>query len=63
MTYNRVYYLVSIDKRKAYYKSYYQHNKDRCKQRYTEQKLKLKGNEPSIESSEHNTPSSIMSKL
>jgi len=58
-----MYYLVSVDKRKAYYKSYYQQNKERYKQRYAEQKLKLKENEPSIETNEHNKPLSIMSKL
>jgi len=42
MTYKIMYYLVSIDKRKAYYKAYYQQNKERYKQRYSEQKLKPK---------------------
>ena len=63
MTYKRMYYLVSIDKRKTYYKTYYQQHKERYKQWYTEQKLKLKENAPSIESNEHNKPLSIMSKL
>ena len=58
-----MYYLVSIDNRKAYYKSHYQQHKEIYKQRYTEQKLKLTENEPSIESNEHNKPLSIMSKL
>ena len=45
MTYKRVYYLVSIDKRKEYYKTYYQQNKDRYKQRYIEHTLKIKEDE------------------
>ena len=56
MTYERMHYLVSIDKRKAHYKTYYQQNKERSKQRYTEPKLKLKENEPSVETNEHNKP-------
>jgi len=63
MTYKIMYYLVSIDKRKAYYKTYYQQNKEIYKQRYTEQKIKLKENEPSVETNEHNKPLSIMSKV
>ena len=63
MTYKRMYYLVSIAKRKAYYKTYYKQNKERYTQRYTVQKLKLKGNEPSVEINEHNKPLSVMSKL
>ena len=63
MTYKRRYCLVSIDKRKAYYKAYYQQNKESYKQRYTKQKLKLKEHEPSNETIEHKTTLSIMSKL
>ena len=63
MTHKRMYYLVSIDKRKAYYKTYYQRNKTTYKQRCTEQKLKLKENEPSVESNENNKPLSVLSKL
>ena len=63
MTYKRMYYLVSLDERKAYYKTYYQLNKERYKQRYAELKLKLKGNEPSVESNENNKPLSVMSKV
>ena len=63
MTYKRMYYLVSIDKRKAYYKTYCQQHKDRYKQRYTEHKLKLKEHEPSNETNEHKKTLSIMSKL
>ena len=44
-----MYYLVCIDKRKEYCKTYYQQNKKRYKQRYTEQKLKRKEDEPSVE--------------
>ena len=62
-TYKRMYYLVSIDKRKAYYKEYYQQNKERYKQRYSGQKLKLKEHEPSNESNELTTTLSILSKL
>ena len=63
MTYKRMYYSVSIDKRKAYYKAYYQQNKERYKQRYTKQKIKLKEHEPSDETNDHKTTLSIMSKL
>ena len=63
MTYKRMYYLVSIAKRKAYYKTYYKQHKGIYKQRYTVQKLKLKENEPSVEINEHNKPLSIISKL
>ena len=42
MGYKRMYYLISIDKRKEYYKSYYQLNKNRYKERYEQHKLKLK---------------------
>ena len=42
MTYKRMYYLISIDKRKEYYKNYYQQNKEKYKQRYEQNKLKLK---------------------
>ena len=41
MAYKRMYYLVSIDKIREYYKTYYQQDKDRYKQRYIEQDLKL----------------------
>ena len=41
MTYKRMCYLVSIDKRTAYYKADYQQYKDRYKQRYEQHKLKL----------------------
>ena len=44
MTYKRMYYIVSMFKRKAYYETYYQQNKDRYKQRYEEQKSKLQEN-------------------
>jgi hypothetical protein len=40
MTYKRMYYVVSIDKRKAYYKAYYKQNKGIYKHRDTEQKIK-----------------------
>ena len=63
MAYKRVYHLVSIDKRKAYCKTYYQQNKDRYKQRYAEQNSKLKENGSSVESNEHNKPLSAISKL
>ena len=63
MACKRMYYLVSIGTRKAYYKTYSQQNKERNKQRYTEQKLKLKKNEPSVETNEHNKPVNMMSKL
>ena len=55
MTYKRMYYVVNIDKRKAYYKTYSLQNKERYRQRYTEQKLKLKEQEPSNETNEHKT--------
>ena len=42
MGYKRMYYLISIDKRKEYYKSYYQLNKNRYKERYEQNNLKLK---------------------
>ena len=32
---------MSIDKRKKYYREYYQKNKDKYKERYTQQKLSL----------------------
>jgi len=57
-----MYYLVSTDKRKAYFKAYYQQTKEIYKQRYTEQKFKLKENEPSVETNEHNETLSILSK-
>ena len=63
MTYKRMYYLVSIDKRKAYYKAYYQQNKERYIQMYAEQKVKLKENEPSDENHQHNKTLSLMGKL
>ena len=63
MTYKRMYYLVSIDKRKAHYKTYYQQNKERYRQRYSEQKLKLKEHEQSNETNEHKTTLNIISKL
>ena len=63
MTYKRMYYLVSIDKIMAYYKTYYQQNKERYKQRYAEQKLKLHENEASVESNDHNKPLSAFSKV
>ena len=66
MTYKRMYYSVSIDKRKAYYKAYYQQNKEIYKQRCSEQKLKLKEHEPSDETNEtneHKRTLSITSKL
>ena len=53
MTCNRMYYLVRIDKRKAYHKAYYQQNKERYKQRYTKQKSKLKEHEQRNETNEH----------
>ena len=59
----RMYYSVSIDKTKAYYKTYYQQNKERYKQRHTERKLKLKDNEASVDSNEHNILLSEISKL
>ena len=62
MTYKSMYYLVSIDKRKAYYKAYYQQTKDRYKHTYTAQKIKLKEHEPSDETNEHNKTLSIMSE-
>ena len=49
MTYKRMYYLVSIDKGKEYYKTYYQHNKYRHKRRYIKQKLKIKEDAASVE--------------
>ena len=55
MAYKRMYYLISIDKRKEYYKNYYQQNKDRYKQRYEQKKIKLK--------EEHNDIEHIKSKL
>ena len=63
MTYQRMYYLVSIDKRNAYCKAYHQQNKERQKQIYAEQKLKLKEHEPTDEANEHSKTLSIMSKL
>ena len=44
-----MYYLVSIDIRKEYYKTYYQHNKNRYKQRCIEQKLRIREDEASVE--------------
>ena len=58
-----MYYFICIDKRKVYVKTYYQQNKERYKQRYTGQKLKLKENEASVDSNEHNIPVSEMGKL
>jgi len=58
-----MYYLVSIDKIMAYYKTYYQQNKERYKQRYAEQKLKLHENEASVENNDHNKPLSAFSKV
>ena len=52
-----MYCLVSIDKRKEYYKTYYQQNKDIYEQRYIEQKTKIKEDEASVEQmNEHNKP-------
>jgi len=48
---------------KAYYKTYYQQNKERYKQRYAGQKIKLKEHEASVEINEQNIPLSAMSKL
>ena len=62
MTYKSIYDLVSIDKRRAYYKTYYQQTKERYKQRHTET-IKLKEHEPSSETNAHNKKLSIMSKL
>ena len=50
-----MYYLISIDKRREYYKNYYQQNKDRYKQRSGQKKIKLK--------EEHNDIEHIKSKL
>ena len=44
-----MYYLVSSDKRKEYYKTDYQHNKYRYNQIYIEHKLKIKEDEASDE--------------
>jgi hypothetical protein len=63
MEYKRMHYLVRIDRRKASYKTYYQQRKETYKQRYTEPKIKLKENEPSVETNEHNKALSILSKL
>ena len=66
MTYKRMHYLVSIDKREAYYKAYYQQNQERYKQRCSEQKINLKEHEPSDETNEtheHKRTLSITSKL
>ena len=63
MTYTRMYYSVSIDKRKASYKAYYQHNKERYKHMYTEQKLKLKEHEASDETDEHKKTLSTISEF
>ena len=54
MTYKRMYYSVSIDKRKEYDETYYQQNKYRYKQRYMEHKLEIKEYEASVEQNEHN---------
>ena len=58
-----MYYVVSIDKRRAYYKAYYQQNKERYKHTYTEHKLKLKEHEPINETNEHETTLNIISTL
>ena len=50
-----MYFLVSIDKIRAYYKPDCQQNKIQRKV-YTEQKLKLKENEPRVETNEQNKP-------
>ena len=63
MTYKRMYYLVSIDKRREYCRTYYQQNKGRYEQIYEEQKPKLKEKGLSVESNEHNKPLSAISKL
>ena len=63
MTFKRMYYLVSIDKRREHYTTYYQQNKDRYKQRYEKPKSKIKENGSSVESTEHNKPLSAISKL
>ena len=42
MACKRMYYLISLDKRREYYKNYYQQNKDIYKHRYEQNKLQLK---------------------
>ena len=49
MTYKRRFYLVSIGKGREYHKTDYQHNKDRYKQRYIEQRSNIKEDEASVE--------------
>jgi len=58
-----MYCLVNTDKRKAHYKTYYEQDKERHTHRYTEQKLKLKEDELSVETNEHNKPLSVMNKF